>query len=172
MTPSFHIFLVSAGRIYAGKIVKSAVSTKCPDVIWNEDAYCISATSRGKEIRLTLAAINPEELHNDGKDDLSNNLTTKKKKPLAKGFVGKTLNILFRFGMSGKFEFQSKDNMEKHSHLNFYTKEEGMVLSFVDYRRFGRWEITPDWGPKRGPCIITEYSSFRYVMFQGNFIIA
>ena len=129
--------------------MKSAVSTKCPDVIWNEDAYSISATSRGKEIRLTLAAINPEELHNDGKDELSNNLTTKKKKPLAKGFVGKTLNILFRFGMSGKFEFQSKDNMEKHSHLNFYTKEEGMVLSFVDYRRFGRWEITPDWGPKR-----------------------
>ena len=82
----FHIFLVSAGRIYAGKIVKSAVSTKCPDVIWNEDAYSISATSRGKEIRLTLAAINPEELHNDGKDKLSNNMMTKKKKPSAKGF--------------------------------------------------------------------------------------
>ena len=153
--PTFYIlFLVSAGRIYAGKIGKSAVSTKCPDISWNEDAYSISATSRGKEIRLTLTAINPEELHNDRK------LKTKKK-PLAKGFVDKTLDILFRFGMSGKFEFQSKDNMEKHSHLNFYTKEGGMVLSFIDYRRFGRWEISKDWGPKRGPCIITEYSGFR-----------
>ena len=135
--------------------MKSAVSTKNPDVNWNEDAYSISATSRGKEIKLTLTALNPEDSTTDTKDK-------PKKKQLAKGVIGKTLDILFRFGMSGKFEFQSKDNMEKHSHLNFYTKEEGMVLSFVDYRRFGRWEITTDWGPKRGPCIITEYLSFRF----------
>ena len=136
---------------------KSAVSTKNPDVEWDEEAYFISATSRGKEIRLTLTAVDPGGAKKGKKDK-----TLSKKKQLTNRTATKTMDILFRFGMSGKFEFQSKDNMEKHSHLNFYTKDDDMVLSFVDYRRFGRWEITSNWGPKRGPCIITEYPSFRY----------
>ena len=152
---------VSAGRIYKGKVKKSEVSTKSPDVEWDEDAYSISATSRGKEIRLTLTAMDPGVAKKGQKA---------KKKQLANGIATKTLDILFRFGMSGKFEFQSKDNMEKHSHLNFYTEEDDMVLSFVDYRRFGRWEITSNWGLKRGPCIITEYPSFRYTHTYINFI--
>ena len=35
------------------------------------------------------------------------------------------------------------------------------MLSFVDYRRFGRWEVDADWGTERGPCPITDYDNFR-----------
>lgn len=35
------------------------------------------------------------------------------------------------------------------------------VLSFVDFRRFGHWEINADWGSDRGPCPITDYENFR-----------
>merc|ERR1719153_1927518 len=51
--------------------------------------------------------------------------------------------------------------MPKHSHLRFYAAEGNMVLSFVDYRRFGRWFVNGDWGLDRGPCVITEPQLFR-----------
>merc|ERR1712203_828152 len=35
------------------------------------------------------------------------------------------------------------------------------VLSFVDYRRFGRWELEGDWGKDRGPDPIYDYENFR-----------
>ena len=35
------------------------------------------------------------------------------------------------------------------------------VLCFVDYRRFGRWEVEGDWGKDRGPDPIFEYDEFR-----------
>ncbi len=156
---------MSTGTIYTGKVEKSAVSTKNPDVDWDEEGYSVSATARGKELRLTLTSLDPHETQN-----VSVDRKLKKKKKSKGGFISKTLDILFRFGMSGKFEFQESDNMEKHSHLNFYTKDSGKVLSFVDYRRFGRWEITSEWGPKRGPCILTEYPLFRYAfgMLRGD----
>ncbi|XP_042864938.1 endonuclease 8-like 1 isoform X2 [Penaeus japonicus] len=47
--------------------------------------------------------------------------------------------------------------------FKFYTIEEDppMVLSFVDYRRFGRWEVDGTWGSDRGPDPMWEYPSFR-----------
>lgn len=36
-----------------------------------------------------------------------------------------------------------------------------MVLCFVDYRRFGRWEVGADWGKERGPDPVWEYLAFR-----------
>ncbi len=35
------------------------------------------------------------------------------------------------------------------------------VLSFVDFRRFGHWEVNTDWGSDRGPCPILDYENFR-----------
>lgn len=36
-----------------------------------------------------------------------------------------------------------------------------MMLCFVDYRRFGRWEVGGTWGKDRGPDPMWEYPSFR-----------
>lgn len=49
------------------------------------------------------------------------------------------------------------------SSFRFYTigQPTPMVLSFVDYRRFGRWEVGADWGPDRGPDPMWEYPAFR-----------
>ncbi len=140
--------------------MKSEVSTKNPDVDWNEEAYQISATSRGKEIKLYLRTVDTES----GKEHTTQGCDISKSSGQKSNdhFLPKSLSILLRFGMSGKIELQDKDNMAKHSHLNFYTKEGNKVLSFIDVMRLGRWELTSAWGLKRGPCVITEYPLFRY----------
>jgi len=72
-------------------------------------------------------------------------------------------HILFRFGMSGCYKFTEVDDLPKHAHLRFFTVGEKpvKVLSFVDYRRFGRWEIEGDWGKDRGPDPMFDYDNFR-----------
>lgn len=129
---------VCQNRLFSGKISKSAVSLKNPDIDWDVDSYTIQAQSRGKEMKVTLTEI-----------------------PSSSKALTRSMTVLFRFGMSGRFAFTKKDDMEKHAHLNFYTKEDGMVLSFVDMRRFGRWEVGASWGPDRGPCVIQEPDAFR-----------
>lgn len=147
--------------IFAGKILKSEVS-KNPSIDWDVPFYKITAESRGKEIKLWL-----EEYSTDEK------IQSKKK-----------MSILFRFGMSGCFKLTTADDIAKHSHLRFGTCEilftttfscikfvnrfyttsstEPMkVLSFVDFRRFGHWEVNADWGSDRGPCPILDYENFR-----------
>lgn len=49
----------------------------------------------------------------------------------------------------------------------FYTIKEDpqMVLSFVDFRRFGSWAIVDDWGVDRGPDPVLEYDLFRLARF-------
>jgi endonuclease VIII-like 1 len=51
--------------------------------------------------------------------------------------------------------------LDKHAHLQFYTADKRHVLSFVDYRRFGRWEEGADWGRDRGPDPVYEHDAFR-----------
>jgi len=120
---------------FGGKIVKSEVSTKNPDVEFEAKAYQISAETRGKELKVFL-------------QDKKNS--------------GSKLHILFRFGMSGCFKLTTVDDLPKHAHLRFFTLEKPQqVLSFVDYRRFGRWEIEGDWGKDRGPDPIVDYENFR-----------
>ena len=72
-------------------------------------------------------------------------------------------HLLFRFGMSGSFKFHKAEEGEipKHAHLRFITKDQKYMLSFVDYRRFGRWHINEDWGSDRGPDIIDQYNEYR-----------
>jgi len=119
---------------FGGRIVKSEVSTKNPDVDFDAKSYLISAETRGKELKVFLE---------DKKDSKS-----------------KT-HILFRFGMSGCFKFNPVEDLPKHAHLRFLEEKPQQVLSFVDYRRFGRWELEGDWGKNRGPDPIYDYENFR-----------
>ena len=68
-------------------------------------------------------------------------------------------HLLFRFGMTGCFKFTKNNDEEvpKHAHLRFITKDGKHLLSFVDYRRFGKWVINGEWGKDRGPDPISNY---------------
>lgn len=138
------------GLIFTGAVRKSEVS-KSPDVSFTCEAYRITATSRGKEVKLTLTPMKSDDL---------------KRRPKA-GQADRPMDIVFRFGMSGYFRLTSEDELPKHSHLRFYSNEKpSRVLSFVDARRFGGWQPGGMWQPSRGPCVITEYKSFRSVMLK------
>lgn len=112
---------VCAGRVFHGKIVRSAVNQKNPEIHHNYDDYTIEAESCGKEMALILKpypSMESKEFKKKEKEAASN------------------LRILFRFGMSGRFQFTSVNDIHKHAHLKFFTKEKPkMVLSFVDVRR-------------------------------------
>ncbi|XP_040198801.1 endonuclease 8-like 1 isoform X2 [Rana temporaria] len=125
---------VCAGLHFAGKVEKSAVS-KNSEVPFCNPKYTISAVARGKEVKLILT---PALNKND------------------------PASVIFRFGMSGSFKFTTEDNLPKHAHLRFYTKDSPRhVLSFVDPRRFGSWQFNGSWQAERGPCVMTEYEKFR-----------
>ncbi|XP_023241242.1 endonuclease 8-like 1 isoform X1 [Centruroides sculpturatus] len=130
---SCYINEVCKNRIFEGSVEKSDVN-KNPDIPWN-CKYRISATSRGKELKLSLIHVKNV----------------------------KKLNILMRFGMTGSFKFTDADSLPKHSHLRFYTsnKKSPKVLSFVDPRRFGKWEISDEWSSDRGPDPMFQYEDFR-----------
>ncbi|NXS98209.1 NEIL1 Endonuclease, partial [Jacana jacana] len=111
----------------------SAVS-KNPEVPFRSEAYRISATSRGKELRLTLAPLGP----------------------------GEPQYLVFRFGMSGSFRLCPAAELPRHAHLRFLTRESPpRALCFIDARRFGSWRLGDAWQPDRGPCVISEYQAFR-----------
>ncbi|KAM7428669.1 negative regulation of nuclease [Porites harrisoni] len=139
---------VCKGLVFSGKIMKSAVSTKNPDVSFPAREYSIHAESRGKEMALVLTSLASECKSKVIKQE--------------NGWGKERMRILFRFGMSGKFTFGPVKDVHKHAHLNFYTKDKPlMVLSFVDVRRFGRWELTDEWSKNRGPDPMFEYKEFR-----------
>ena len=121
---------------FGGLIEKSEVSTKNPTVEWTATEYKIRAETRGKELKIHLE---------DSKSPSS-----------------KT-HLLFRFGMSGCFKLAEASDLPNHAHLRFFTvgSTPAMTLCFVDYRRFGRWEIEGDWGKDRGPDPMFQYSDFR-----------
>ena len=125
---------VSKGRLFCGKVVKSAVS-KCQEVDFSSPSFTISSESRGKEIALILQCQKDRD---------------------------KTVRLLFRFGMSGQFKFEPVDQKHKHAHLSFFAQgEPKMVLSFVDARRFGSWRVSDGWGEDRGADPMWEYAVFR-----------
>lgn len=136
---------VGARFTFGGPVVKSDLATKHQEVHFTSKAYTVSAQSRGKEIKVFLK---PE-------DQKIESTCPKGQEPVR--------HLLFRFGMSGSFKFHKADEEEipKHAHLRFTTKDQKYMLSFVDYRRFGRWHINENWGPDRGPDIIDEYNEYR-----------
>lgn len=133
---------VSEGRLFGGPVQKSLVSKSC-DVDFTSPAYSITSESRGKELALTLSC----------QKDARNRL-----------------RLLFRFGMSGRFVFGPATDLHKHAHLNFFTAAATAasdsagavyVLSYVDPRRFGSWQVTDGWGKDRGPDPMLEFGAFR-----------
>ncbi|KAL3061501.1 hypothetical protein OYC64_009632 [Pagothenia borchgrevinki] len=142
---SLYVNKMCAGVVFTGPVRKSEVS-KSPDVPFTCEAYCITASSRGKEVKLTLTPMKSDDSKQRSKA----------------GQADQAMDVVFRFGMSGYFRFTSEDELPKHSHLRFYSKETPCrVLSFVDTRRFGSWQANGTWQPDRGPCIMFEYESFR-----------
>ncbi|XP_060115856.1 endonuclease 8-like 1 [Heteronotia binoei] len=131
------------GLTFSGRVEKSEVS-KNPEVPFESEEYLISATSRGKELKLTLTPVKQE------------------RSAPYKGRDQKPMDIIVRFGMSGIFKMALAAELPKHAHLRFYTKESSpRALCFVDYRRFGRWEVDGSWQLNRGPCVMLEYEKFR-----------
>ncbi|KAM8972226.1 endonuclease 8-like 1 [Pelodytes ibericus] len=97
--------------------------------------YTISSVSRGKELKVILTPLSGRH---------------------------KAAHIVFRFGMSGSFTMTNEDEIHKHAHLRFYSKDvPRQVLCFVDPRRFGTWHFNGPWQPERGPCVMQEYEKFR-----------
>ncbi|XP_076979858.1 endonuclease 8-like 1 isoform X2 [Tamandua tetradactyla] len=126
------------GLVFGGHVEKSAVSRN-PEVPFESSAYHISASARGKELRLLLSPLPGAQPQQE---------------PLA---------LIFRFGMSGSFQVAPSDALPPHAHLRFYTAPPGprLTLCFVDIRRFGRWELGGEWQLGRGPCVLLEYEQFR-----------
>jgi len=139
--PELHIaarFINNTAERYrfGGAVEKSEVSTKNPAVTWLAKEYLIRGETRGKELKIFLTdANNPKS----------------------------STHLLLRFGMSGCFKLAKASDLPKHAHLRFFTigASPKMALCFVDYRRFGRWELEGDWGKDRGPDPIFEYEAFR-----------
>ncbi|KAM4038477.1 endonuclease 8-like 1 [Anomaloglossus baeobatrachus] len=129
---SLYVNKVCHGLHFGGQVEKSAVS-KNPEVPFSCPNYTISAVSRGKEVKLILTPVKGAEEW-----------------------------VVFRFGMSGSFKLTTEDDLPKHAHLRFYTRDvPRQVLSFVDQRRFGSWVYNGTWQQTRGPCVMTEYEKFR-----------
>ncbi|XP_064858907.1 endonuclease 8-like 1 isoform X2 [Oncorhynchus nerka] len=147
---SLFVNRMCGGVVFTGPVQKSEVS-KNPEVSFSCPAYTIIATSRGKEVRLTLTPQKSDSAQGRcrrGKTGQVNQV--------------QTMDIVFRFGMSGFFRFTTEAELPKHSHLRFYTNEKPCrVLSFVDTRRFGTWQPNGTWQLNRGPCIMFEYLSYR-----------
>ncbi|XP_059802143.1 endonuclease 8-like 1 isoform X2 [Hypanus sabinus] len=97
---------VCGGLVFSGSVEKSAVSKNC-EVPFQCDAYIISAVSRGKEVKLTLAPIKEE----DWKEDVKCPATEPGKESPG------PVDIVFRFGMSGSFELAAEEEVPKHAHL-------------------------------------------------------
>lgn len=98
-------------------------------------SFRITSFSRGKEMMLRLSDI---------ESDLSSNL-------------------MMTMGMSGFFKWTDPGQMVKHAHLNFHSNLG--TLSFVDVRRFGRWEWG-DWNKKRGPDPTLEFEKFSKNIYE------
>ncbi|XP_076204617.1 endonuclease 8-like 1 isoform X3 [Aptenodytes patagonicus] len=121
------------GVVFSGGVERSAVG-RGPEVPFSSEAYRVSATSRGKELRLTLAPLGPAA----------------------------TQDLVFRFGMSGSFRLCPAARLPRHAHLRFLTRESPpRALCFVDARRFGSWRLGDAWQLGRGPCVLSEYQAFR-----------
>ncbi|XP_054954459.1 endonuclease 8-like 1 isoform X11 [Pan paniscus] len=148
--PELHLasqFVNEACRalVFGGCVEKSSVSRN-PEVPFESSAYRISASARGKELRLILSPLPGAQPPQE---------------PLA---------LVFRFGMSGSFQLVPREELPRHAHLRFYTAPPGrrLALCFVDIRRFGRWDLGGKWQPGRGPCVLQEYQQFRTLCLQAR----
>ena len=53
-------------------------------------------------------------------------------------------------------------NIDFRTHLTFLASSpHPLAVCFVDARRYGNWDVTDEWGVKRGPDPVSEYAEFR-----------
>ena len=70
-----------------------------------------------------------------------------------------SIPIRMTMGMSGHFQMTPTGQEVKHSHLMFRATD-GLTLSFVDMRRFGKWKLGQEWSSNRGPDPVRETDAF------------
>ncbi|XP_036311119.1 endonuclease 8-like 1 isoform X5 [Pipistrellus kuhlii] len=133
------------GLVFGGRVEKSPISRN-PEVPFESSAYHISASARGKELRLTLSPLPGAQPPQE------------------------PLSLIFHFGMSGSFQLAPSNALPPHAHLRFYTAPPGpqLTLCFVDIRRFGHWDLSGEWQAGRGPCVLLEYEQFRLCPSREN----
>ncbi|XP_072725542.1 endonuclease 8-like 1 isoform X3 [Ciconia boyciana] len=91
--------------VFSGGVERSAVG-RGPEVPFSSEAYRISAASRGKELRLTLAPLGP----------------------------GAPQDLVFRFGMSGSFRLCPAAQLPRHAHLRFLTRGPCVLSEYQAFR--------------------------------------
>ena len=74
-------------------------------------------------------------------------------------YSDQVIPVRMTMGMSGYFKLTNTGNEPKHAHLKFYT-DDGVTLSFVDVRRFGKWKQGVWWNEDRGPDPVKEPREF------------
>ncbi|GAU97751.1 hypothetical protein RvY_08991 [Ramazzottius varieornatus] len=145
---------VCLGRFFRSPLVKSAVS-KMKEIEWRSNKFTIESTARGKELQVILKDVSEKgaDAPHTSQDDASSAADVEKKGQLT---------ITFGFGMSGKFSFDRFDQIPKHAHLQIFTTDTPpSVLSFVDYRRFGKWNVGDYDLKNRGPDPVSAPREFR-----------
>lgn len=100
--------------------------------------FTIRSLSRGKEIMLILADLESE----------------------------RKSNLMMTMGMGGFFKWLEPGQIAKHAHLSF--QSEFGSLSFVDVRRFGRWNWG-NWSENRGPDPTFEFEEFCQNIYTNGF---
>jgi len=122
---------------FVNGVVKDKVFThisKNPEHKWIEvdfgEPFALRSFSRGKEIKLVLESAETDKVD----------------------------NLMMTMGMGGHFQWASRGETIKHTHLFFHCNDGGH-LAFVDVRRFGKWKWG-DWNKDRGPDPTTEYFLF------------
>ena len=175
---SLFINQVASTHTFGGKVLKGEKATKLADVPFEATEYTLNAESRGKELKVTYSThssktlipllyhfnhtFNGYSFYQPAQVHLKD-ISTKRKKTTKNAVQ----HLLFRFGMSGCFKLtdNAENSIPKHAHLRFITKDGKKMLSFVDYRRFGKWEINGEWGKDRGPDPISNYEVF-FIKYQ------
>lgn len=70
------------------------------------------------------------------------------------------VSIRLNLGMTGCFKkYKDRKSTPGGTAITFCSDE--YVLAFVDVRRFARCVISTEWGSNRGPCVLSEYHSFK-----------
>ena len=161
------------GVLFRGPLFRSAVSRSASINLHPlfRSGYNIEAISRGKELALVLSRQLESRGMGRGKRGSKRGGSKASKTSLSDDAAAEEepvpsdpsqpLHIVFRFGMSGKFQWApNQQALDKHAHLQF-TAADARILSFVDARRFGGWAVGGFNTASRGPDPTTEHEAFR-----------
>ena len=69
-------------------------------------------------------------------------------------------HLRMTMGMSGSFKLTNTGQEPKHAHLMFYATD-GVTLSYVDVRRFGKWKEVNCWSENRSPDPTNQFTAFE-----------